>query len=493
MSIVVIGNGMAGSRFVTEVRARDRETPLTVFGAERQQPYNRVLLSNVLAGVAGPDQIGLVDPAWYGRNDVDARLGVEVVRIDRAARRVHASDGSVTPYETLVIATGSTSFVPPIPGTEDGLPPGAVAFRTLDDCSAILDAAASARTAVVVGGGLLGIEAARGLAGRGLEVTVVHLAGHLMERQLDPGAGKVLARTLGRLGIRALLDANVTGLRMGARAGAPGAGTAAGGTRVTGVELASGDVVEGDLVVMACGVKPEVGLARAAGLEIDRGVVVDETLTSVTDPAVRAIGECSQYGDVVYGLVAPAWEQATVLADVLTGADAGARFTGARQITRLKAASVELAAMGETHHGDDDPDVEIMQFADASRGTYKKVVIRNDRVIGAILLGETSTAGTLTQLYDRAAPLPADRLSLFFPGTGGAQAADSPVRMPDAATVCHCNNVSKGQIRACWEKGARSAIEVAAETRASTGCGGCRDALEGIVAWLDEQESAPVG
>ncbi|KAB2339472.1 FAD-dependent oxidoreductase [Actinomadura rudentiformis] len=482
MSIVVIGNGMAGSRFVTELRDRDRETPLTVFGAERQQPYNRVLLSNVLAGIAGPDQIGLVDPAWYERNNVDARLGVEVVRIDREAKTVHASDGSVTPYETLVIATGSTSFVPPIPGTEGGLPPGAVAFRTLDDCSAILDVASTARTAVVVGGGLLGIEAARGLAGRGLEVTVVHLAGHLMERQLDPGAGKVLARTLRRLGIRALLEANVTGLRAGAD-----------GARVTGVELASGDVVAGDLVVMACGVKPEVGLARAAGLEIDRGVVVDETLTSVTDPAVRAIGECSQYGDVVYGLVAPAWEQATVLADVLTGADTDARFTGARQITRLKAASVELAAMGETHHGDDDPDVEVMQFADASRGTYKKVVIKDDRVIGAILLGETSTAGTLTQLYDRAAPLPADRLSLFFPGMGGVQTADSPVRMPDAATVCHCNNVSKGQIRACWEKGARSAAEVAAETRASTGCGGCRDALEGIVAWLDEQESAPVG
>ncbi|MFI0450027.1 FAD-dependent oxidoreductase [Actinomadura sp. 6N118] len=482
MSIVVIGNGMAGSRFVTELRDRDRETPLTVFGAERQQPYNRVLLSNVLAGIAGPDQIGLVDPAWYERNNVEARLGVEVVRIDRDAKEVHASDGSVTPYETLVIATGSTSFVPPIPGTEGGLPAGAVAFRTLDDCSAILDVASTARSAVVVGGGLLGIEAARGLAGRGLEVTVVHLAGHLMERQLDPGAGKVLARTLRRLGIRALLEANVTGLRVGAD-----------GARVTGVELASGDVVAGDLVVMACGVKPEVGLARAAGLEIDRGVVVDETLTSVTDPAVRAIGECSQYGDVVYGLVAPAWEQATVLADVLTGADTGARFTGARQITRLKAASVELAAMGETHHGDDDPDVEVMQFADASRGTYKKVVIRDDRVIGAILLGETSTAGTLTQLYDRAAPLPADRLSLFFPGMGGVQTADSPVRMPDAATVCHCNNVSKGQIRTCWEKGARSAAEVAAETRASTGCGGCRDALEGIVAWLDEQESAPVG
>ncbi|MFB4317142.1 FAD-dependent oxidoreductase [Actinomadura sp. 21ATH] len=481
---VIVGNGMAGSRLVTEIRARDPHVPLTVYGAEPRQPYNRVLLSNVLAGVSRPDQIGLVDPAWYEANGVDARLGVEVVRIDREARVVHGSDGSAVPYTTLVLATGSNSFVPPFPGTEDGLPAGAVAFRTLDDCSAIIDAAEGARRAVVIGGGLLGIEAARGLAGRGLEVTVVHLAGHLMERQLDSGAGKVLARTLHRLGVRSRLDANVTGL--GIEAG-----------RVTGVELAGADgapeSIGADLVVVACGVRPEVGLARAAGLEVDRGVVVDETLRSVTDPAVRAIGECSQYGGTVYGLVAPAWEQATVLADLLTGADAGARFTGAREITRLKAASVDLVAMGETHHGDDDPEVEVIRFADASRGTYKKVAIRADRVIGAILLGETSTAGTLTQLYDRAAPLPADRLSLFFPGMGGAQPADSPVRMPDAATVCNCNSVSKGRIRACWEDGARTAEEVCARTRAGTGCGGCRDAVEGIVAWLGEQDSVAAG
>ncbi|MFC9975565.1 FAD-dependent oxidoreductase [Spirillospora sp. NPDC127200] len=480
MSIVVVGNGMAGSRLVNEIRSRDREVPVTVFGAEARRPYNRILLSNVLAGVAAPDQIGLVDPAWYARNGVDARPGVEVVAIDRAARTVRASDGTTVPYGTLVLATGSTAFVPPIPGTEDGLPRGAVAFRTLDDCRAILEAAEGARRAVVVGGGLLGIEAARGLAGRGLEVTVVHLAGHLMERQLDPGAGRVLARTLGRLGIRASLDANVTALH-------------ADGGAVTGVGLATGQVLPAEVVVLACGVKPETSLARAAGLAVDRGIVVDQTLRSVTDPDVRAIGECSQHDGTVYGLVAPAWEQAAVLADLLTGADDRARFTGARQITRLKAASVDLVAMGETHHGDDDPDVEVLSFADTSRGTYKKVAIREGRVVGAILLGETSTAGTLTQLYDRAAPPPSDRLSLFFPGVGGAPPADSPVRMPDAATVCHCNNVSKGQIRACWEKGARTADEVAAGTRAGTGCGGCRDAVEGIVSWLDEQDSVPAG
>lgn len=485
MSIVVVGNGMAGSRFVTEVRRRDPRVPLTVFGAEARQPYNRVLLSNVLAGVTGPEQIGLVDPAWYARHHVDARPGVRVTRIDRNAKAVHASDGTVTSYDTLVLATGSTSFVPPLPGTDGGLPAGAVAFRTLDDCGVIIDAARTARTAIVIGGGLLGVEAARGLAGRGLPVTVLHLAGHLMDRQLDPGAGKILARTLSRLGIQARLAAHVAALRTEA--------DGVGGRRVTGVEPAGGAVLPADVVVFACGVRPEVELARSAGLAVDRGIVVDERLRSTTDPAVRAIGECSQHDGTVYGLVAPAWEQAAVLADLLTGAEPAARFTGSRTVTRLKAAGVELAAMGDTHHDADDEDVEVVQFADATRGTYKKVVIREDRLIGAILLGETSTAGTLTQLYDRSAPLPADRLSLLFPNAAVPGAADSPVRMPDAAKVCQCNNVTKGQIRACWEKGARTVEDVAAATMASTGCGGCRDAIEGIVCWLDEQESIPVG
>jgi assimilatory nitrate reductase electron transfer subunit len=475
MKLVVVGNGMAGSRFVSEVRDRDPHVPITVFGAEARQPYNRVLLSSVLAGTAQPHQIGLVDPAWYDEHDVDARLGVHVARIDRDAKVVVAADGTAVPYDTLVLATGSSAVIPRMPGTHGGLPRGAMVFRTLDDCGDIMAAADSARHAVVVGGGLLGIEAARGLAGRGLPVTVLHLAGHLMERQLDPEAGKVLARTLSRLGIRVQLEANVAALQTDDR-------------RVTGVELTDGQVLPADLVVLACGVRPEVGLARAAGLAVDRGVVVDETLRSVTDPAVRAIGECSQYGDTVYGLVAPAWEQAAVLADLLTGARPAARYTGSRLITRLKAASVELATMGETHHGTHDEDVEVMQFADASRGTYKKVVIREDRVIGAILLGETSTAGTLTQLYDRAAPLPSDRLGLLFPGLSAAPAADSPVRMPDAAEVCNCNSVTKGQIRACWEDGARTVDDVRARTRATTGCGTCAGAVEGIVAWLTEQD-----
>ncbi|GAA2729941.1 FAD-dependent oxidoreductase [Actinocorallia aurantiaca] len=494
MSIVVVGNGMAGSRLVTELRARDPKVPITVFGAESQQPYNRVLLSNVLAGHTRADHIALVDEAWYERQEVDVRSGVSVLSIDREARLVLASDGSVTPYETLVLATGSTAFIPPMPvlrpgGREglasEGLPSGALVFRTLEDCQEIIEMARTARRAVVVGGGLLGIEAARGLVGRGLEVTVLHLAGHLMERQLDPEGGRVLARTLDRLGIGSRLNAAVSALRT--------AEGPEGEPVVCGVELALPDgareFVEADLVVLSCGVKPEVSLARDAGLAVGRGILVDDELRSVGDPDVRAIGECCEHRDEVYGLVAPAWQQAEVLAGLLAGTEPAARFTGAKQITRLKAASIELASMGETHHGDEDEEVEVLQFADSSRGTYKKVVIRDGRLIGAILLGDTSTVGTLTQLYDRAAALPSERLSLLFGGIGGAASADTPVRMPDAATVCHCNNVTKGRIRACWQEGARTAGEVAEATRASTGCGSCRDALEGIVSWLQEQES----
>jgi assimilatory nitrate reductase electron transfer subunit len=280
------------------------------------------------------------------------------------------------------------------------------------------------------------------------------------------------------------VQANVAGLRT----------TGAGGDRrVTGVELAlphgGTETLAADLVILSCGVRPEVVLARDAGLAIGRAIVVDDELRSVTDPSVRAIGECSEHRDEVYGLVAPAWEQAGVLAGLLAGTDPAARFTGARQITRLKAAGIELASMGETHFGDDDDGVEVVRFSDMARGTYKKAVIRDGRLIGAILLGETSAAGALTQLYDRASPLPSERLDLLFPGFGGAAEAASPVRMPDAATVCGCNNVSKGRIRACWQDGARTADEVARRTRAGTGCGGCRDAVEGIVSWLAEQES----
>ncbi|TLP59754.1 FAD-dependent oxidoreductase [Microbispora triticiradicis] len=462
MRLVVVGNGMAGARLVSEVRARDRDVKITVFGAEAWQPYNRVLLSNVVAGTSRPDQVRLLGPRWHAEHNVTAHLGVEVTAIDRDARTVVAADGTREPYDVLVLATGSEPVIPAIPGVER-----ATAFRTLDDCDRIREAATSARSAVVIGGGLLGIEAARGLAGRGVPVTLLHVRDHLMERQLDAEAGLILRETLGSLGVAIRTGVTVTAVRE------------------RHVELAGEELVDADLVVVACGVRPVVGLARDAGLEVERGVVVDDELRT-DDPSIFAIGECAQHAGRVYGLVAPAWEQASVLADLLTGADKGARYRGSRLVTRLKAKSVELAAMGETHLTDEE--AEIVRFSHRHKGTYRKLVIRDGRLVGAILLGETSAVGTLTQLFDRGGPLPGDRTGLLFPGVGAAATADNPTRMPDSARVCQCNNVTKGQIRACWESGARDVEAVAAATRATTGCGGCRDAVEGIVGWLCEQE-----
>ncbi|MEU4226071.1 FAD-dependent oxidoreductase [Nonomuraea sp. NPDC026600] len=460
MRLVVVGNGMAGSRLVGEVRARDPHLSITVFGAETWQPYNRVLLSNVLAGSSGPDQVRLLDPSWYATHDVEAVFGGEVVSIDRSAQTVNTADGRSTPYDMLVLATGSQAVVPPVPGAELAIP-----FRTLDDCHRILEAAERAGRAVVVGGGLLGIEAARGLAGRGLPVTLLHLADHLMERQLDAEAGLVLGETLTGLGVD---------IRTGVSAEA---------ILEEGVRLANGELVEGDLVVLACGVRPVTGLAKESGLSVRRGIVVDDEMRT-EDPAVFAIGECAEHDGTVYGLVAPAWEQAAVAAEVITGGKA--LYRGSRLVTRLKARSVELAAMGETQLTEEH--AEVVRFTHRARGTYRKLVIRDGRLVGAILLGDTDAVGTLTQLFDRGGPLPGDRAGLLFPGLATVTVADSPVLMPDAAKVCQCNNVTKGQIRACWEAGARDVAAVASATRATTGCGTCRDAVEGIVGWLCEQE-----
>jgi assimilatory nitrate reductase electron transfer subunit len=491
--VVVVGNGMAGARVVEEIRARDPGVAVTVFGAEPDGAYNRILLSNVLAGQARVDDIALTTARWYHTHEVDLRLGVEVTGIDRTARVVHSGDGRRVRYDVLVLATGSRPVVPPVGGLRDGtgrLLPGAHVFRTLDDCRRLVAAAGEPRPAVVVGGGLLGLEAARGLAGRGLPVRVVHRAAHLMERQLDPLAGAVLARTVRALGIDVHLGTTVTRVR------------AAGG-RVAAVELADGGVIECELLVFACGVEPETGLAAAAGLRVDRGIVVDEQLRSVTDPHVFALGECAQHDGVVYGLVAPAWEQANVVADVVTGARPDAAYGGSRLVTRLQVNGVQLASMGDVAAdgdglgadlggtGEPPGDAEVMQFVDPTRGTYKKLVIRKDRLVGAILLGDVSTVGTVTQAFDRGRPLPADRLPLLFTGIGTREPAVSPALLPADAKVCVCNAVTKATIVDCVLAGARCVDEVAARTRSTTGCGSCRDAVAGIVEWVLDAEPAP--
>lgn len=475
--VVIIGYGMAGSRLAEEIRLRDpagERVALTVIGAERHPAYNRVLLSGVLAGSMTADSVRLQDIDWAERFHVDLRLGVTVHRIDRARRRVLLADGTEVGYDALVLATGSRSWMPPTDGLlgEDGeQAPGVVAFRSLDDCDRIITAARAGAPVAVLGGGLLGLEAARGLAGRGNLVTVVHPVGHLMERQLDAAGGRVLARMLGELGIEFRLGVFATKYLPG-----------------EGIELDDGSHVPADLVVVSAGVRAETGLAVDAGLAVDRGVLVDDALRT-NDLRVHALGDCAQHTGTVSGLVQPAWEQAAVLADLLTGADPAARYRGTRVVTRLKAKGVDLATVGDAQSDVDGSGTEVVRFEDPARGRYAKLVLRDDRVTGAILLGSPDAAATITQLYDRGTPAPHDRISLLLGRSApGGNVEASPGDLPGSTVICRCNSVSKEQLVNAWREGASDVAALAETTRATTGCGGCRSAVCGIVDWLGAQE-----
>jgi assimilatory nitrate reductase electron transfer subunit len=471
-AVVVVGYGMAGARLAAELHSQPGDRKVTVLGAEPHRAYNRIMLSALLAGKLGEPDVELAEAAGQG---VDVRTGVAATAIDRAAREVRTDDGDRIGYDHLVLATGSRAVVPPLPGLDPAdLPQRVAVFRTLDDCRRILAAARGARRALVLGGGLLGLEAARGLAARGLDVTVVHPTGHLMERQLDPAAGAVLAGTLAGLGVRTALasaatrvDADADGVRL---------------------DLADGRSLAADLLVLSCGVRPDTALAAAAGLAVERGVVVDDRLRT-SDPRISAIGDCAQHAGALTGLVAPAWAQARVVARQLGGAEPQATYRPRPAVTRLKAAGIDLAAMGDAADGDPAGagTVEELTFADPARGTYARLRIRDERLTGAILLGDNPAVGAVVQLFDRGDPVPTDRRALLLGrALGGAPAAPapSPALMPDAATVCQCNDVSKGALVRCWRSGARTVEAMSAATRAGTGCGGCRDALAGIAGWL---------
>lgn len=469
--VVIVGYGMAGARLADEIRRRDKEIHVTIVGDEQHAAYNRVLLSTVVAGTMTPESVRLHDELWAHDHGIDLRLGSTVRSIDRAARTITVDDEEI-PYDALVLATGSKPWVPPTEGLlePDGtMAPGVVAFRSLDDCAQIVEKAGPGMPVAVLGGGLLGIEAARGLAGRGCLVTVVHPVGHLMERQLDAGAGRVLARTLGTLGIEFRLGVLATKYLAG-----------------DGLALDDGSHVPAELVVVSAGVRADTRLAEAAGLATDRGVVVDDALRT-SDPRIHAIGDCAQHPGTVSGLVQPAWDQASVLADRLTGSAPGSRYKGTSVVTRLKARDVDLAALGDVHVDVDCPESEVLCFQDPARGRYAKLVLRDDKVTGAILLGAPDAAATITQLYDRGQPAPTDRLALLLGRALPGEAA-SPADLPASAVVCRCNTVSKGQIVSAWRAGAESVSALAEVTRATTGCGGCKDAVCGLVDWLEASQ-----
>ncbi|MCL8013512.1 NAD(P)/FAD-dependent oxidoreductase [Streptomyces sp. AS02] len=388
--VVVIGAGLAGVRLAR--RLGELGTPVTLVGDEEHRPYNRVLLAEVLAGRYSPDVIALPAPAELVRG--------RVTGIDREMRAVHLADGSEIAYDTLVLATGSNPVLPPLRGlfTPDHvLPEGVHAFRTMDDCLGLSKAVRPGVRAVVIGGGLLGVSAARALAQRGAQVVLAQQGERLMERQLDPSASKLVKRHLKDLGVEIHTECRVRDVRCV-------------GGAVRSVEMADGYALDADLVVLACGVHPRAGLAQAAGLDVRKGIVVDDELRT-SDPHIRAIGDCVQHDGTVYGLATPALEQAEVLAELLAGeaGHAGARYTGTRALTRLTLfghdSPFDLAAFGETEPlpGDD-----VVQLADATRGTYRKVVVRDDRLVGGVLVGELGTVGALARAWEGAEPLPDD-------------------------------------------------------------------------------------
>ncbi|MGI8334196.1 nitrite reductase large subunit NirB [Actinomadura scrupuli] len=469
--LVVVGNGMAGARAVEEILARRPDLfQVTMFGEEPYGNYNRIQLSNLLADGTDPDdEIYLNPAAWYAANGVTLHAGVRIVRIDRFARLVYGDDGSVTRYDKLIVATGSRTFFPPMEGMwadDRTLTPGVFGFRTMDDTMAMLRHARAHHRAVVIGGGLLGLEAARGLQRHGVEVDVVHSAPWLMNQQLDAQAGRILRASMQRLGITVHTGARSTAIL---HEGGP----------VTGVRFADGTELGCDMVVLTAGIRPNVGLATVSGLTVERAIVVDDQLRSVDDDDIYVVGECAQHRGEVYGLVAPLWEQATVLADHITGTDPHAAYHGSRMATRLKVAGVDVATMGvkEPEREDD----EFVQFSEPGRGVYKTVVIRDGLLIGATLLGDVSKAGFLIQAFGGRSRLPEDRLRLLFEmGTPGPETAAA--ELADTSQVCNCNGVSKGQITACVRDGATSVSGVMNTTRAGKGCGACKELVADLVA-----------
>ncbi|SDP58753.1 nitrite reductase (NADH) large subunit [Klenkia soli] len=480
--IVVVGNGMAGARFVEEVLERDggEHFRITVFGDEPHGNYNRIMLSPVLAGEADEADIVLNSHDWYAERDVELRAGVRVERIDTAAKVVHAADGTATAYDHLVLATGSHSFIPPMTGvrTADGaLLDGVVGFRTIDETRQMLAASRTHRKAVVMGGGLLGLEAARALQAQGMEVELVHAMGWLMNAQLDVEAGGVVRRSVEELGIAVHTDAMATEVL--------------GTDRVTGVVLKDGRTLDCDLLVVAAGVRPHTDVAVRSGVEVERAILVDDRLATDV-PDVYAIGECAQHRGTVYGLVAPAWEHATVLADLLTGADPEAAYTGSRTATKLKVAGVDVAVMGvSTPERDSD---EFLVISEPKRGVYLSVVVRDDQLIGATLVGDTRKVAFLTQAFDRRTPLPAERIKLLVDLSDG-DAEVGVAELPGDSQVCNCNGVTKDRICGAVADGCTSLPKVMDATRAGKGCGSCKGLVQRIVEWaadgaLTEEESA---
>ena len=457
--LVVVGNGMAGVACVEQILRHSPKFQITIFGDETHVNYNRILLSSVLAGEKSIDDIVLNSPEWYRQNSIDLRLGVRIVDVDPIARTVTGDDGTVASFDKLLLATGSSPIVPSI---DDVKKDGVFVFRNLDDTQQLLERSRPGIKAVVIGGGLLGLEAARGLQVQGCDVTVVHLMDTLMERQLDATGGTYLADKMNRLGITVLLGLSTTAIL--------------GNGKVEGVQFKGGGSIPADLVVIAAGIRPNIALGQKAGLEVKRGIVVNDYMET-SHPDIFAVGECVQHNGVCYGLVAPLLEQGKILAATITG-NKGPRYEGTVQASKLKIMGVDVFSAGEI--GDKLDGSEVIRYEDPSLGVYKKLALKNNRLAGAILVGETADSHRYMEWLRTGPDLSKMRRQLLFP-----EATDTGLevaQIADNETICGCLGVTKGTIiQAIHEKGVCTLAQLKESTRASTGCGSCTELCQHLL------------
>ncbi|HUX91892.1 MAG TPA: nitrite reductase large subunit NirB [Gallionellaceae bacterium] len=468
MKLVMVGNGMAGVRTLEELLKLEPDLyDITVFGSEPYPNYNRIMLSPVLAGEQGIEDIILNDLDWYRENLITLHLNKKVVRIDRKNKVVYAEDGTEAEYDRLLLATGSNPFMLPVPGKELA---GVIGYRDIQDTNAMIDAAAKYRHAVVIGGGLLGLEAANGLALRGMDVTVVHIMPWLMERQLDQSSARMLQRSLEAKGLKFLLQKNTQEL----------VGDAAG--RVKAIRFKDGTEMPADLLVMAVGIRPNTALAESAGIHCNKGIVVNDTMQTY-DPSIYAVGECVSHRGTAYGLVAPLFDMAKVCANHLARMGI-ARYQGSVTSTKLKVTGIDLFSAGN-FAGTEETDEILMH--DAAGGVYKKLVLKEDKLVGAVMYGDTKDGSWYFQMIRDGKNVADIRDHLMFGqshlGNSGHQGQSSAAAMPDSMEVCGCNGVCKGTIvKSIKEKGLFTLEDVRKHTKASASCGSCTGLVEQILA-----------
>ena len=466
--LVMVGNGMAGCRTLEELLKLEPEMyDITVFGAEPHPNYNRILLSPVLAGEMTLPDIVLNDHGWYRDNGITLHAGKKVMKIDRKAQRVIAEDGTEAEYDRLLLATGSSPFILPVPGKDL---PGVIAYRDIADTEAMIDAAKMHTHAVVIGAGLLGLEAANGLRLRGMDVTVVHLAEWIMERQLDKTAADLLKQSLEAKGLKFLLGKQTEELVTGESG------------RVAAIRFKDGEVIPADLVVMAVGIRPNTTLAESAGIHTVRGIVVNDTLQTY-DPKIYAVGECAAHRGTAYGLVAPLFEQAKVCANHLAQFGIG-RYQGSVTSTKLKVTGIDVFSAGDFTGSDKTAEIVL---SDPSGGVYKKLVIQGDHLVGAVMYGDTADGAWYFQLLKDKQNIAEIRDHLMFGsnhvGDVGHAGQSKAASMPDSTEVCGCNGVCKGTIvKAIKEKGLFTVDDVRKHTKASSSCGSCTGLVEQILA-----------